>query len=117
METDLRCEILDTMQNNIINWDGTPEEGIRIVETNEVLLDKLMSINERLNKLPQSIKNNKDYESGLSLLLERQKDFTKKLKDMQVEMLQAVEQFNKKQKIIKDYISEERKAIFINKTL
>lgn len=112
-----RKKILDIILKDLKSWDGTIESGVEIVEFCQANLDKIKLINQTIIKLHQRDLYDEEYEIKLNLLLEEQKKFTKALKDKQNQLLNSIQQLNKKKDVADNYISTPINPMFIDKDL
>lgn len=107
-----RLEILDIILEDIRSWDGTIESGLEIVDLCEENLNELKCIQSHHIEI-----HDEEYEEKLLILLGEQKRFTKGLKDRQDELLYSIQQLNKKKDVVDNYISVNKKSIFIDKDI
>lgn len=112
-----RKQILDIILKDLKSWDGTIESGVEIVEFCQANLDKIKLINQTIIKLHQRDLYDEEYEIKLNLLLKEQKKFTKALKDKQNQLLNSIQQLNKKKDVADNYISTPINPMFIDKDL
>lgn len=112
-----RKQILDIILKDLKSWDGTIESGVEIVEFCQANLDKIKLINQTIIKLHQGDLYDEEYEIKLNLLLKEQKKFTKALKDKQNQLLNSIQQLNKKKDVADNYISTPINPMFIDKDL
>ena len=112
-----RKKILDIILKDLKSWDGTIESGVEIVEFCQANLDKIKLINQTIIKLHQRDLYDEEYEIKLNLLLKEQKKFTKALKDKQNQLLNSIQQLNKKKDVVDNYISTPINPMFIDKDL
>ena len=112
-----RKEILDIILKDLKSWDGTIESGVEIVECCQVNLDKIKLANQAIIKLHQRDLYDEEYEIKLNLILDEQKRFTKDLKDKQNQLLNNIQQLNKKKDVVDNYISTPINPMFIDKDL
>ena len=112
-----RKKILDIILKDLKSWDGTIESGVEIVEFCQTNIDKIETINQTIIKLHQRDLYDEEYEIKLNLILDEQKRFTKDLKDKQNQLLNNIQQLNKKKDVVDNYISTPINPMFIDKDL
>lgn len=112
-----RKKILDIILKDLKSWDGTIESGVEIVEFCQTNIDKIETINQTIIKLHQRDLYDEEYEIKLNLILDEQKRFTKALKDKQNQLLNSIQQLNKKKDVADNYISTPINPMFIDKDL
>lgn len=123
MDTDLniidllksRNKILDEILYNMRNWDNTIESGIGIIESNQVGLDKLGNLNTKIYSITESYTNDEEYNYKLNSIRMELEKLTTSLKDKRITLLEEKQQFNKKDQVIKSYISLKKEPVFIDK--
>jgi hypothetical protein len=123
MDTDLniitllksRNGILDDILNNMRTWDNTIESGINIIESNQLGLYEIGNLNAEINSLTDTFTNDEDYNYKLNLIMQELENLTVSLKGKRNTMLDEKKQFNKKDQVIKSYISINREPVFIDK--
>ena len=112
-----RKKILDIILKDLKSWDGTIESGVEIVEFCQTNIDKTKTINQTIIKFHQGDLYDEEYEIKLNLILDEQKKFTKALKDKQNQLLNSIQQLNKKKDVADNYISTPINPMFIDKDL
>lgn len=112
-----RVQILETVLESIENWDKTIESGIEIVEFCQKNIDEIQLINHEIIKFYQREVYDREYERKLGLLLKEQRRFTKALKYRQEQLLDSIQQLNKKKEVAENYILGNIDSIFIDKDI
>lgn len=112
-----RNEILDQILNSMRNWDNTIESGIDIIESNQDGLSKLGSLNTKIYSLTETYTNDEEYNFKLNSIMMELDKLTNSLKDKRIILLEEKQQFNKKDQVVKSYISLKREPVFIDKDI
>ena len=110
-----RNEILDDILNNMRTWDNSIESGISIIESNQLGLYEIGNLNTKIYSITDTFTNDEDYNYKLNLIMQELEDLTVSLKGKRNTMLDEKKQFNKKDQVIKSYISINREPVFIDK--
>lgn len=108
-----RSNIVDNILRRFGSWDGNLETGLEIIQVNQEDMDKLDTLSLQLSRLPSS--QNEDYIEKLKSIIIEQKRLVQMMKDEKENLLQNMQQLNKKDQVIKSYIAASRKPIFIDK--
>lgn len=110
-------EVLDKILNNLKSWDGEVLSGINLIESNQEHLDELKDLNEKLSIAGITSTYNEEYEYKLNLIMDEQRKLTQSLKVKQDDLKDNIQQLNKRDKVINNYIKNKKEPIFINKEL
>lgn len=110
-------EVLDKILNNLKSWDGEVLSGINLIESNQEHLDELKDLNEKLSIAGITSTYNEEYEYKLNLIMDEQRKLTQSLKVKQDDLKDNIQQLNKRDKVIDNYIKNKKEPIFINKEL
>lgn len=113
--TQVMDKIVDKVLDNLKSWDGTIESGISIIEANEIDLDELRTISLQLTD-PSITYEEKYLKKFNEILLEHNK-LTSSLKMEQDQLRVLMQQINKKDQIINNYISINKQPMFIDKDI
>ena len=106
---------VDKVLNNLKSWDGSLESGIKIVEYNEIHFDELKTFDLLLEG--ESITYDEEYLDKISEVLYEHKKLKLGLKIEQDRLVLLMQQLNKKEDVIKSYISIKKEPIFIDKDI
>lgn len=104
---------VDNILNNFKTWDGELESGLEIINRNQEEIDRIDTLNLQLSRFPDAQKEK--YIEKIKEIIEEQKKLQELLKDMQSSLLVSMQQLSKKDKVIKNYISKNKKPLFIDK--
>ena len=123
MGTDLNIEdllkfrnaILDDVLNNMRAWDSNIESGISLIESNQVSLDNLKTLNPELYKFDAVSIHDDEYNHKLSLITKELEKLTNALRCEQLNLVEGKQQLNKKNQVINSYISVKKESVFIDK--
>lgn len=110
-----RNEIMDHILNNMKSWDGHLQSGIELVESNRIGIEKIKKINDQLDSMNITNIHDEQYRQSLNALYEEQKKLFKVLEGKQRELMLEKEQVNKRDKVVKSYISKKTESVFIDK--
>lgn len=108
-------EIVDKVLNNLKSWDGNLESAIKIVEDNEIYFDELKTF--KLLLKDELITYDERYLQKMNEVLCEHKKLTTRLKVEQDRLVLSMQQLNKKDDIIKSYISVKKAPVFIDKDI
>lgn len=108
-----RIIAVDNILNNFKTWDGELESGLEIINRNQEEIDRIDTLNLQLSRFPDAQKEK--YIEKIKEIIEEQKKLQELLKDMQSSLLVSMQQLSKKDKVIKNYISKNKKPLFIDK--
>lgn len=112
-----RNKIIDKILDNIRYWDKNIESGLELVENNGKEIDKIKGINEEIESLNMSNPYDEEYKEKLNSLYIEQKKLFKVLESKQRDLMDEKQQLNKKDQVVKNYISKKSKSIFIDKDI
>jgi len=112
---DLRNKIMDIILDNLNSWDGEMESGIKIIEDNQVEIDKLETLNLQLSRFPTAHKE--EYINKINLVIAEQRKMNKVIKNIQKSLLENMQQMSKKDQVIKSYININKGSVFIDKDI
>lgn len=110
---DLRNKVVDNMLDNFDSWDGKVETGIKIIEDNKLQIEKIETLNLQLSRYP--LAHSEEYVNKIKLVIQEQKKHDDVIKKEKEALLENMQQLNKKEQVIKSYISMNKKSIFIDK--
>lgn len=108
-----RNKSVDNILNNLKSWDGELDTGIETLKTNQEEIDKIDILNLQLSRFPDAQKE--EYIEKIKEIIEEQKKLQASIKDQQKSLIESMQQLNKKDKVIKNYISTSKKPLFIDK--
>ena len=108
-----RNKSLDNILNNLKSWDGELDTGLETLKTNQEEIDKIDILNLQLSRFPDAQKE--EYIEKIKEIIEEQKKLQASIKDQQKSLIESMQQLNKKDKVIKNYISTSKKPLFIDK--
>ena len=111
-----RIYSIQVMLENIDNWDGSIEKAFAIIKENRVSMDKITEINEKVNSLEDTPRD-EEYLQYLNRLAQSHKILTLALRKEKDSLLKSMEQVMVKKDIVKSYISLPKETIFIDKDL
>ena len=108
-----RNKSVDNILNNLKSWDGELDTSLETLETNQEEIDKIDILNLQLSRFPDAQKE--EYIEKIKEIIEEQKKLQASIKDQQKSLIESMQQLNKKDKVIKNYISTSKKPLFIDK--
>ncbi|MDD2208867.1 MAG: hypothetical protein PHU45_05940 [Bacilli bacterium] len=108
-----RNKSVDNILNNLKSWDGELDTGLETLKTNQEEIDKIDILNLQLSRFPDAQKE--EYIEKIKEIIEEQKKLQASIKDQQKSLIESMQQLNKKDKVIKNYISTSKKPLFIDK--
>lgn len=112
-----RNEIMDQILADIQTWNGDMESGINLVENNRIKIDQIKNINKEIDGMHRSTVHDDAYREKLNALYMEQKNLFKILENKQRELMDEKQQLNKKDQVVKNYISKKNAPIFIDKDI
>ncbi|MDR7869606.1 MAG: hypothetical protein RIN55_02015 [Tissierellaceae bacterium] len=103
-------KILDDILKEFEKFDGSIESGIEIIELNRISIDRLKELfgEEGLNF-------DKTYQHKMELIIFKQRKLLKILEGEKKELLEKMQQINKKNKVVNNYMSTAIRPIFVDK--
>lgn len=108
-----RNKSVDNILNNLKSWDGELDSGLEIISLNQEEINKIDTLNLQLSRFPDAQKE--EYIEKIKEIIEEQKKLQASIKDQQKSLIESMQQLNKKDKVIKNYISTSKKPLFIDK--
>ena len=110
-----RIALVDKLVEKLRSWDGVMESGVAIIETNQVGFEQLKLIEEKLSNFTIHITEEDKYRTRLNILASELNKLSLGLKRGQGELLQGMEELNKKNKVMNSYISVKQGTVFVDK--
>ena len=104
---------VENILNNLKTWDGELDSGLEIIKINQEEIDKIDTLNLQLSRFPDA--QNEEYIEKIKEIIDEQKKFQILIKEKQNSLLETMQQLNKKDKVIKNYISKKKYPLFIDK--
>jgi hypothetical protein len=108
-----RNRAVERILNNFRNWDKELESGLQIIKDNQVEMDRIDTLNLQLSRYPEA--QRVEYIEKIKEIIEEQKKLQTLIKEKQDSLLKSMQQLNKKDMVIKNYISKSKKSLFIDK--
>lgn len=112
-----RENVLDETIVGILNWDGSYEKGIKIVESVGASIEELKRLNKSLEALLGSLPIGGKYNEKMLILVEEYEDLLNKLDIERSKLLKLIQEVKLKEKVRDNYISKDLESIFIDKDL
>jgi len=112
-----RDQFIKNIEEGINGWEGSVEEAVKIVEKNQTHFKNLESLDKELRAISHPSIYSKEYEDRLKDILQAQKELIGKIKAKKESLLHGMKQLKKKEKVINNYISQDKRSIFIDKDL
>ena len=110
-----RNEIFEEILSNMRTWDSNIESGISLIESNQVSLDNLKTLNSEIYKINATSIYDEEYSYKLNLISKELEKLTNALRGKQSNLLDGKQQLNKKNQVINSYLSVNKESIFIDK--
>lgn len=108
-----RDESVDRILKNFKFWNGGIDEVVELFRENQQEMERIDILNLQLSRYPEA--QNEEYILKIEEIIEEQKKFQTFIKETRDALLKNMQQLNKKDKVIKNYISKEKNPIFIDK--
>ncbi|MDY0235509.1 MAG: hypothetical protein RBR71_05745 [Gudongella sp.] len=108
-------ELLDRILNRIKAWDMDIETGIKIIEENGNDIKRIQEYNRDGAKKSVILETEEDYIQRIEELSTEMKCFLDKMDERKRILLEEKKILGKSNEIIKNYISSDFKAVFIDK--
>lgn len=116
-------EQTDLIQNKVLllkcieqaykQWDGSAKQAVQILSDNEQLFQQLKEIDEQLSERTKSDFSAKQ-QSNWKTLIEEHKKMVETIKEEKVNLFKQMEQVNKKDKIVSNYI-DKKQSLFVDR--
>lgn len=108
-----RDESVDRILKNFKFWNGGIDEVIELFKENQQEMERIDILNLQLSRYPKA--QNEEYILKIEEIIEEQKRFQAFIKETRDALLKNMQQLNKKDKVIKNYISKKKNPVFIDK--
>ena len=108
-----RSKSVDNILNNLKSWDGELDSGLEIIGLNQEEIDKIDTLNLQLSRFPHA--QNEEYIETIKEIIKEQKKFQDTIKKQKEFLIESMQQLNKKDKVIKNYIHTSKNSLFIDK--
>lgn len=102
--------IIDDILSELVNYDGSVESAINIIEYNQLKIDKLKGI-----LTEEDISLDLEYYDRMETIVNEQNKLFKELVDEKADILKRMKQIHKKNKVVNNYISRRIQTIFVDK--
>lgn len=110
---DERNQLVEKILERFSSWDGNLGSGFQIIELNQEDIDRLDTLGLQLSRTP--LARDEEYVEKLKRIVDEQKRLIQALNNEKENLLQNMQQLNKKDQVIKSYIAASKKPVFIDK--
>lgn len=104
--------ILDDILSGFGNYDGNPEEGIKLIESNGAQLDRLKVLMTK-----GDIRLTPEHGLKMESIINQQKNLINIFKSEKEDLLNKMNQVTKKNKVVNSYMNMNKESIFIDKDM
>lgn len=106
-----RSQVLLDMQRLFASWDGTAENGMRVIAENKKYIDQFQALNAQ-----EAMPALSSAENGTLLsIIKQQKRVVCVLRHEKADVLQQAKQLNLKNKIIDSYVMMRKPPVFLDR--
>lgn len=103
--------ILDDILKEFDRYDGSMDSGIEVIQSNQISIEKLQTVVDDKNIILDK------YRHKVALIMNKQNNLLKSLDKDKKALLRKLEQINKKNKVVNNYMTAITKPIFIDKDM
>jgi DNA repair exonuclease SbcCD ATPase subunit len=109
--------ILSEMVKNVEDWDRRWESGVKLINRNEEMIEKLKALNDELKPLKNHFSNSNQEEEQLRLVAERLEEIIQEIYRQKEEILREKKKLQKHENLESHYLKKRGESQFIDKII